>query len=190
MSVTSSLPSPASAPLAVRTTPPSANRGSRWFLKWTLAARAAAVMVRVRTIEKIAERFMRQLSFFRRAWIAECFSSPAYGRTGGARARGEKERAAITAHTILPGATESESSSLHGTNVVNPRMGVLASRQEADDTGDRRTGIEERPGFAGALRTLGGLGGHVLAPQRNSLLAPAERANDLAAEGRQVVRVA
>src|SRR5256885_641570 len=113
MTVTSSLPSPASAPLAVRTTPPSANRGSRWFLKWTLAARAAAVMVRVRTIEKIAERFMRQLSFSCRAWIAECFSSPAYGRTGG-----------------RPGARRERASSDHRSHNPSRRDDVVLDREE------------------------------------------------------------
>src|SRR5438270_9749143 len=58
MTVTSSLPSPASAPLAVRTTPPSANRGSRWFLKWTLAAKVTAASARVNVIDKITGRFI------------------------------------------------------------------------------------------------------------------------------------
>jgi hypothetical protein len=33
------------------------------------------------------------------------------------------------------------------------------------------TGIEERPGLAGALRASGGLGGHVGAPQVKSVRA-------------------
>src|SRR5437764_772310 len=87
-------------------------------------------MVSVRTIEKIAERFMSQLSFFRRAWIAECFSSPAYGRTRGLAGARRERSSRHHRYTILPGATESESSSLHGTDVVNPRMGVSASRRK------------------------------------------------------------
>src|SRR5256885_12207912 len=98
MTVTSSCPSPAIAPEAVRTTPPSAKRGSRWFLKWTLAAKATAAMTTVRRIDNVAERFMGQLSFFVGRAVFECCCSTWDGSPshGGARARVERDRADAT----------------------------------------------------------------------------------------------
>jgi len=86
-------------------------------LKWTLAAKATAAMMTVRTIDNVAERFMAQLSFF----VGRAVFEPSPSRTGRrpteARGHVSKEIGLMPLFRILMPLTRDVDDS---TDAVNP----------------------------------------------------------------------